>query len=280
MSRRTEHLPEYAIEAALLGLFMFSACGFGVLLEHPASVVHQSLPDPTLRRVLMGMAMGATAVALIYSPWGGRSGAHFNPSVTAVFYWLGRISARDAVGYIVAQFVGGVAGVVLAKALLGERLAHPTVGYVLTQPGPLGVGAAFLAEVVISAILMGTVVTLIDTPLARWTGLVCGALVALFIIFEAPLSGMSMNPARSFASAAGAGMWQLLWLYFIAPPLGMFLGAALARRLHGSSACPKLHHPDSQPCIFCGHVVPHALKAVASATHGGVTAPTGEDVRR
>jgi len=271
VTRLTEHLPEYTIEAALLGLFMLSACAFGVLLEHPASFVHRWLPDPNLRRLLMGVAMGTTAVVLIYSPWGGRSGAHFNPSVTAVFYWLGRISRRDAIGYIAAQFIGGMAGVLLAKALLGERLAHPTVGYVLTQPGPFGLGAAFLAEVVISALLMGNVVALIGTPLARWTGVFCGVLVMLFITLEAPLSGMSMNPARSFASAAGAGQWQALWLYFTAPPLGMALGAAVAKRLRATTACPKLYHPDSQPCIFCGHLPTPDLRA-------GPAAAPGEDV--
>ncbi len=84
------------------------------------------------------------------------------------------------------------------------------------------------------------------------------ALVVLFITFEAPFSGMSMNPARSFASAAGAGTLHLLWLYFVAPPLGMALGATMALGLRAAPACPKLHHPDSQPCIFCGHLPPGA----------------------
>jgi len=251
--RAVDHLPEYAIEALLLGTFMLSACGFGVLLEHPGSAVQRAIPDPFARRALMGLAMGLTAVALIYSPWGGRSGAHFNPSVTVVFYWLRRISGPDAVGYVAAQFVGGVAGVLVASALLGSRLGHPAVDYVVTRPGERGVAVAFVAEVLISALVMLTVVSLTGTRLARWTGAVCGSLVALFITFEAPLSGMSMNPARSFASAAGAGMWGMLWLYFLAPPLGMGLGAWLATRLRAPAACPKLHHPEAQRCIFCGH---------------------------
>ena len=70
--KRVSHWPEYAIEAGLLGLFMISACGFTVLLEHPQSPPHLAIPDPTLRRVLMGLAMGSTAIGLIYSPWGKR----------------------------------------------------------------------------------------------------------------------------------------------------------------------------------------------------------------
>src|SRR5438094_5660031 len=74
-----QHWPEYLMEAAELGAFMLSACAFTVLLWHPASPVHQAIANPTLRRTLTGVAMGLTAIAIIYSPWGKRSGAHFNP---------------------------------------------------------------------------------------------------------------------------------------------------------------------------------------------------------
>ena len=87
------HWPEYLMEAAGLGLFMLSACLFTVLLEHPGSAAHQALPDPLLRRALIGVAMGLTAVAIIYSPFGKRSGAHLNPSVTFTFWRLGKIEA-------------------------------------------------------------------------------------------------------------------------------------------------------------------------------------------
>jgi aquaporin Z len=86
-----QHWPEYLMEAGELGIFMVSACTFGVLLEYPGSRVHQALPDPLLRRVLMGMAMGLTAISIIYSRFGKRSGAHFNPSVTLTFWRLGKV---------------------------------------------------------------------------------------------------------------------------------------------------------------------------------------------
>jgi len=88
--------PEYSIEAALLALFMIPACTCTVIFELPSSPVRQAIPSAFLRRALTGIAMGLTAIALIYSPWGQRSGAHINPSVTLTFYRLGKIQMMDA----------------------------------------------------------------------------------------------------------------------------------------------------------------------------------------
>jgi aquaporin Z len=85
------HWPEYLMEAAGLGAFMLSACAFSAILEHPGSPVRQAIADPVLRRVLMGMAMGLTAISIVYSPWGKRSGAHLNPSMTLTFFRLGKV---------------------------------------------------------------------------------------------------------------------------------------------------------------------------------------------
>jgi len=102
--------PEYLIEAAGLGLFMVSATVCVALLEHPASPLHGWIASGDVRRALIGVAMGLTALALIYSPWGKRSGAHFNPAVTLTFFRLGKVAPRDLVGYVLAQFIGGTAG--------------------------------------------------------------------------------------------------------------------------------------------------------------------------
>ena len=253
------HWPEYAIEAALLGSFMVLACVFTVVLEHPASPVPQALPQDALRRALNGLAMGLTAIGLIYSPWGQRSGAHLNPAVTATFLHLGRIQPWDAAFYMAAQFAGGIAGVLVARGFLGRLLAHPAVNHVVTVPGPAGAGTAFVAETLIAAGMMLMVLFVTNTPrLARFTGLFAGLLVFLYITFEAPLSGMSLNPARTVASALPSGIWTAGWVYFAAPLLGM-LGAA---RLHAflrhpaRPACPKLHHGTTQRCLFCGHRMP------------------------
>lgn len=248
------HWPEYLMEAAELGAFMIAACVVVAALEHPASALHQRIADPLVRRVLTGVAMGLTAIAIIYSPWGKQSGAHFNPSVTLTFWRLGKVECRDAAWYVVAQFVGAVAGVLIACLVLGGVLAHPAVHYVATVPGVSGPGAAFLAEVVISFALMSVVLLVSNTPrLAPHTGLFCGILVATYISIEAPVSGMSMNPARSFGPAVVAQLWTGLWVYFTAPPLGMLLAAELYVRLAGRQrvACAKLHHQNAKRCIFC-----------------------------
>jgi len=247
---------EYLIEAAGLGLFMLSAGAFGALLEHPASPVHGALPDPLGRRALMGLAMGSTAIGLIYSPWGQRSGAHFNPAVTLTFFRLGKVAARDLAGYIAAQFLGAALGMAVAAGVLGAWLADPAVNFVATQPGPAGAFVAFLAEFTLTFFLMGVVLQVSNTPqFARFTGLCAGACVALFITFEAPLSGMSLNPARSLASALAAHDATSLWIYFLAPPLGMLGAAAAYRRRHGPARvlCAKLQHPAQVRCIFCEH---------------------------
>jgi aquaporin Z len=248
------HWREYAIEGSLLGLFMVSACGFTALLEHPASPAVRVIPDPFVRRVLTGCAMGATAIALIYSRWGKRSGAHMNPATTLAFTRLGKVAPRDAVGYAAAQFAGGALGVVLAGLLLGPVLAHERVRWAVTVPGPAGLPAAFAAELAITFVLMTVILHVSNHPrFAAWTGLCAGVLVATFITFEAPLSGMSLNPARTLASALSAHEWTGLWLYFTAPPLGMLLAAEVYLRTRGSAAvfCAKLHHQNSEPCIFC-----------------------------
>ncbi|MGH9669342.1 MAG: MIP/aquaporin family protein [Terriglobales bacterium] len=251
----SQHWPEYLMEAAGLGCFMISACFFGALLEFPGSPVHQAIPSVFLRRVLMGLAMGSTSAAIIYSPWGKQSGAHLNPSVTLTFLRLGKVKAWDAFFYVLFQFLGGVTGVALVAALLGQAVAHPAVRYVVTVPGMEGILVALTAEFAIAFGLMSLVLTLTNLP--RWegyTGLCAGALVAAYIAFEAPFSGMSMNPARTLSSAVSADLWNGLWIYFTAPPLGMLAAAEIYLWLRGRHAvgCAKLHHRNDKRCIFCG----------------------------
>lgn len=257
MTTLRHHWPEYLIEAGALATFMVSATLCTTLLRHPASPLASLITDSAVGRIPMGAAMGLTAMAIIYSPFGRRSGAHMNPAVTLAFLRLGKITAADTAGYVAAQFAGGALGAVAALLALGGLPADPSVNFIATTPGMWGTAVAFVAEAAISFALMLTVLAVSNRPaLARFTGVAAGLVLALDIVFEAPLSGTSMNPARSFGPAVLAGTLDSLWLYATAPLLGMLSAAELFVRTHGFShvRCAKLHHAAGTRCIFrCGH---------------------------
>jgi aquaporin Z len=252
-TRARRHWVEYGIEAAALGVFMIVAAAGATLLQHPASPVRQAIADPVVRRLLMGLAMGLTVIAIVYSPWGTRSGAHLNPAFTFTFFRLGKVPAGDTLGYAAAQFTGAVAGILLAALLLRGLLAAPQVNYVATLPGRWGSGLAFLGELTIAFIQMTMVLHVSNTRrLAPYTGVFAGALVAIYIVVEEPLSGMSLNPARSFGPALLAQAPGTLWIYFAGPQLGMLLAAETYVRTRGLASvfCAKLHHGAHAPCPF------------------------------
>ena len=236
---------------------MISACVFVLLLEHPASPRAAGAGRSWLRRCLIGVAMGLTAIALIYSPMGKRSGAHLNPAVTLTFWRLGKIEAWDAVFYVAAQFVGGCAGVCAGR--LGARaqmlIGDAAVNYAVTLPGRSGpVGRVRARRSAISFGLMLMVLIVSNRPCAQ------------------PLhrtvrgrAGRAVHHRRGAAVGhehePGAHAWPRrclrrcgrdLWIYFLAPPLGMLLAArdlsAVARRAGRAvlQAAPR----ERQRCIF------------------------------
>lgn len=243
------------MEAALLGSFMVSACIFTVLCESPHSVVRQALGSALLRRFLNGICMGLTAIAIICSPWGKQSGAHINPSTTLTFLRLGKIKAWDALFYVCSQFAGATVAVIVLAKLLGGALSDPAVSYVVTVPGTHGRLVAAVAEFLISAGMMLAVLNFSNHQhLSRYTGAFVGVLVATYITLESPISGMSMNPARTFGSALPSGIWNSFWIYLTVPPLGMLAAAEIYLWRKGREAvrCCKLHHHNNKRCVFCG----------------------------
>jgi aquaporin Z len=259
------HWPEYLMETAEVALYLFLTCIFASLLVHPASPVRHFIDNTTGLRALMGLAVGATVVAIVVSPWGKQSGGHFNPALTVAFYRLGKVRSADAMFYVVAQFSGAVGGVCVARYLLPDPVGGDAVRYAVTAPGVRGSLPAFIGELTISFVLMLTILVASNREtLARYTPYLVGFLYATFIILEAPFSGMSMNPARSFAPALHAKYWHALWLYFMAPTLGMLVAAEVFLRSRGGAPpfCAKLDHANNKRCIFRHGVVPRSAKPV------------------
>ena len=247
-----EHWREYLIEAWGLGTFMVSAGVFATFLYSPSSTIPTIIPNEFLRGLVMGIAMGLTAIAIIYSPWGKRSGAHINPAVTITFFRLKKITSSDALGYIIAQFIGGILGILLVATILGNPFTNPPINYVVTVPGKWGALAALVAEFILSLGLMLMVLfTSNNNRLSKYTGIFAGLLVATYITFVTPISGMSINPARTFASALPAQIWSGFWIYYFAPPLAMLLAAEIYLRYPGKpkTICYKLCPNGEQPCL-------------------------------
>lgn len=241
----------YLIEAWALGTFMIVAATAVTIIDHPAFLVRSVVPLPDVRRALVGVCMGLTAIGLIYSGWGKRSGAHLNPAVTLAQWHLNRISTTDALFYIGAQFLGGGLGIALFYSVFPDVMAHPAVNFVTTKPGPAGVWLALACEFSMAFGMLTMVLTLSNSRrLAPYTGYFVGAVVALYITIEAPFSGMSINPARTVSSALSSGQWSGWWVYFVGPISGMWLAAWLYRRnyrrKHGECRTMAIHLSGQQ----------------------------------
>lgn len=256
------------MEAGESGIYLFSACVVATLLWHPQSPAHRYIANDAVRRVWMGVAMAATMIAIVLSPWGKQSGAHINPAVTFTFYRLGKVAVWDAMFYSGAQLAGAVAGVALSSLALRGAPADRAVRYAATLPGNHGDLIAFAAELLISFVLMSAILFMSNqTALMPYTHHLAAMLIGVFIAFESPLSGMSTNPARTFGPALYGGYWHALWIYFLAPPLGMLSAAQMFLLTHGLSGpfCAKLHHHNDKRCIFCrsgfGFTIPLGEKA-------------------
>ncbi len=219
---------KYIYEAWGLGVFMFSAGFFDAIIDHPDLYIREHISSALIRRFLIGLSMGLTALFIFTSSWGKESGAQINPAVTLVRYRLGQMTFIDSLFYILFQFIGGAAGMYLIHLLMPALISHPAINYIVTIPGPDGIVITFFAELIISLVLI-TVVLLFQSNinLARHTPYIVALLITLYITFEAPYSGMSMNPARTFASAIVANQWTAFWLYCVAPMMGMELGRKL-----------------------------------------------------
>lgn len=224
------------MEAFGLAGFVIGAGCLAVFLEHPDFPAMKGAfggeANAIWRRVPLGILMGAY-IAGVINLFGEKSGAHINPATTWAFFRLGKINFADACFYTLAQFAGAAAAASVLKFALGSLFAHPSVDFGITKPKPPhGSMSAFAAEFIISFALMFVVLTVVSSRrLEKYAALVSGVLITLYIVFEMPFSGMSLNPARSFAASLAANKWEHLWIYFVAPPLAMLLAAEIYERI-------------------------------------------------
>jgi aquaporin Z len=247
------HWREYLMEAAELAFFMLCVCTAGTILYERNSPLNTLGVSGLTRSILMGVAISIASYTIIRSPFGRRSGAHFNPALTFAYFGLGRVHRWDALAYILAQFIGGFLGVLIAHALFGASLAGLPVRYVVTLPGRHGYFLAFLAEFLASFILMEIVLVVSNhRRLAKYSPLFVAIVTVCGYALSGSISGYSVNPARSFSSASFARVWNGIWIYFVAPGLGMLTAAALYKNVLGIERiyCAKVFHDLRSVCPF------------------------------
>ena len=170
-------------------------------------------------------------MVMIYAT-GHLSGAHINPAVTIAFTATRHFPPRDAVAYVAAQMAGAVAGALLLLAVWPAKPASLGV----TVPS-IGVGSASCYEIVLTAFLMFVIMAVAtDTrAVGAAAAIAIGGTVALDALFGGPVTGASMNPARSFGPALVTGEWTDFWIYLVGPVAGATLGALAYQLVRGSS---------------------------------------------
>ncbi|RYE27307.1 MAG: aquaporin family protein [Sphingobacteriaceae bacterium] len=249
----------YVMEALAIAGFMLTAAFTTIFLEHPDSPLAQTqlAVHPVLRSLILAAVMGIY-IFTIASSIGKLSGAHANPMLTWAFFRLKKITFADVCAYLAAQFLGAIATVLLLKLTMGKLFEHPLIDYSITKPKPgHSLGSAFIAEFVISFIfVIVTLFVLSSKKLEKSNAIIAGLLITLFLIFELPYSGMSMNPARSFASALVAWKWEEIWVYFVGPILGMLLATEIFKVWQKSLGVDAEGKPVISGNLFGSMVIP------------------------
>jgi aquaporin Z len=199
-----------------------------ILMFGQGSPGSRMIPDEGLRLFLTGGLFGSVGALVAISPIGRISGAHINPAVTLAFWLEGKLAWRDAGLYILAQFAGSAVGAVplLAWGRMGQSVAFGA-----TLPGVgVPVWAAMLGEAGVTFLLILAILTTAAHPnTQRFTPLVLPAVLSVLVWLEAPISGASANPARSFGPALVASVSMNPWIYIVGPSLGAILYVSLVR---------------------------------------------------
>lgn len=248
-NRQKAYIAEFGGTAWMVGFGLLAVA----LFWSSSSPLSQLPLDPGLRRLLTGFFFAGGATLVIYSPLGQLSGGHINPSVTLGFLLLDKISVKDAGIYVTAQLLGGITGVALLYLVLYHGAGwDDAVAVGATRPGEgYSIPVVFVAEVVITFLLMTTILLVSNhRRVSRFTPAAAGILVMTEVWLEAPISGTSLNEARSLAPAIFSGVWEHHWIYLLAPIIGATGAALLYRKapFFGQVLCSKLYHTDRYRC--------------------------------
>ncbi|MDR3415607.1 MAG: aquaporin [Nevskia sp.] len=265
------HLPEYFAEFVGTAIMMAIGIGAVALMWGQGTPMRGLIPSDNLRRLLTGMMFAGGGTLVVLSPLGQRSGGHLNPAVTFAFWWKGQVPTADAVLYVVAQVLGAVLGVYIVATVGGTAARSIQLG--LTLPGDgYSVAVALAAETLITFMLVFLILYCVSNQrFARRTPYLAGALVAFLVFVEAPVSGTSLNPARSFAPALLTQLFQHQWLYLVGPMAGALIAVKLAGWVTGQqrAGCAKLYHTERYKCIFTDCVHSHAKAGSVVLEEGG-----------
>lgn len=239
----------YAMEGLGLAVFMLFASSFTMLLFHPDSPVGRAIQEPSTKYFILAFAMFPVILfGIVTAPWGKRTGAHINPAVTLAFWRLGKMEAFDAAGYIVGQFSGAILMVGLVALVAGKAYSHPAIDFAATKPGPEGTAVAFAIEFTMTFVLMMLLLWASnDERLVKKLPLFTSLLIAFYLTSATPHTGMSLNPARSFASALYAHDRPSLWIYFVAPVAATLLAAEIYRRCWPDRLGGPSYPPPPEP---------------------------------
>jgi aquaporin Z len=209
---------------------------FCLVFAGTGAVVVNDTHGGVVTHVGVALTFGLVVLAMIYAV-GDVSGCHLNPAVTLGFLAAGRFEARRVVPYVACQCAGAVLASVTLWAVFPS---HPTLGATL----PAGAEAqSFVLEAVLTLILMVVILSVSTGSKEKGllAGVAVGAVIALEALFGGPVSGASMNPARSLAPAVVAGRVEHLWVYLTAPVLGAVCGVLVCGVIHGPGCCRATH---------------------------------------
>ncbi|HEX7736929.1 MAG TPA: aquaporin [Ktedonobacteraceae bacterium] len=248
------HWPEYGSEllgTAFLVFIALSAVTFTLGSGSPLAVV---LPNRSARRLITGLILAGSGPLVAISPPGKLSGGHLNPVVSLAFWLQGKMHRHDLVGYLVSQLLGAVLGAGVVVLVWRERAAQVQNG--VTAPGmgyPLW--SVFLIEVGCTCLLVLAIFLFLSSHrLMHWTPLMTWLLAALLYWLAAPISGASLNPARSFGPALVSWFWYDQWIYYLASPFGALCAVLLFRSLGRVGIhdvlTAKLFHAPRYRCLF------------------------------